>query len=121
MVAFVVRFPCKNKLLVLFKAIFPKNLCKNVRFRGHIFVFLQIILQLSLSFIAHLKYKQNVNHKKLTIFSLCNYVILRGRILNISKTVFPKLIFHRSLENQLPDVPFLQFYIHSTYVINHCF
>ena len=34
----------------------------------------------------------------------CNYIILGWHILNISKTVFWKLIFHLQLSDQLPDV-----------------
>ena len=43
----------------------------------------------------------------LTIFGLlifCNYVILGGHILNISKTIFPKLILHMRIRDQLHDV-----------------
>ena len=46
----------------------------------------------------------------LTIFlllSFCYYGILGGHILNMSKTIFTKLIFPLQLTNQLPDVPFL--------------
>ena len=32
-----------------------KKLCKNVTLRGHIFFFVQIILQLAVTFIPHLK------------------------------------------------------------------
>ena len=46
----------------------------------------------------------------LTIFNLlsfCYYGILGGHILNISKTIFTKLIFHLRLRDQLPDDLFL--------------
>ena len=49
-----------------------------------------------------------------------NYVILGVQILNISTAVFPKLIFHQWLKNQLLYVLFWEFYIHSMYLINHC-
>ena len=39
----LLRFFCKNKLFILFMAILYKNICKNVMWRGHIFVFLQVI------------------------------------------------------------------------------
>ena len=45
----------------------------------------------------------------LTIFlllSFCYYGILGGHILNISKTIFTKLIFHLRLSDKLPDVLF---------------
>ena len=45
----------------------------------------------------------------------CNYVILGEHILNISKTIFTKLILHLRLRNRLPDVPLQEFYIHSTH------
>ena len=35
-------------------------------------------------------------------------------------TVFPKLIFQQWLKNQLPDLVFCKFYIHSACVICHC-
>ena len=46
----------------------------------------------------------------------CNYVILGGHILNIFKTLFPKLIFHQWLKNQLPDV----FFLGILYIFNVC-
>ena len=49
-----------------------------------------------------------------------NIESLGGHIQNISKTVFPKLIFYKRFINELPDVLFQEFYIHSTYVIYHC-
>ena len=77
-----------------------KNLCKNIILKGHIFVSLQVILQLEALF-------------------FCNIVILGGDILNISKTVFPKVIFDQRLKNQLGEVLFWEFYIRSRYIINH--
>ena len=48
-------FPSKRKLFKLIEVTLYKNLYKNVILRGHVFVFLHIILQFSLRFIAHLK------------------------------------------------------------------
>ena len=48
-------FSSKRNLLILTEVTLYKNLYKNVILRGHVFVFLQIILQLSLRFIAHIK------------------------------------------------------------------
>ena len=45
----------QNKVLVLLKVILYKKLCKNVLLRGHIFFFVQIILQLAVTFIPYLK------------------------------------------------------------------
>ena len=47
---------------------------------------------------------------KLTIspcLLFCNYVILGGHILNISKMIFTKLIFHLRFSDKLPHVVFL--------------
>ena len=52
--------------------------------------------------------------------AFCNYVIFGIHIPNISKTVFPKLIFHLPFRYQPPDVLLNEFDMHSTYVINHC-
>ena len=53
-------------------------------------------------------------------FSFSNYVISGGHILNISKTIFPKLILHMRIRDQLHDVRLQEFYIHSPDVKNHC-
>ena len=45
----------KDKLFILIVVPLYKNFPKTVILRGHVFVFLHIILQLSLRFIAHLK------------------------------------------------------------------
>ena len=45
----------KRKLFMLIEVTLYKNLYKNVILRGHVFVLLQIILQLSFRFIAHIK------------------------------------------------------------------
>ena len=50
----------------------------------------------------------------------CYYIILGGHILNISKTIFPKLIFHLPLSYQISDVLLQEFHINFTYVIYHC-
>ena len=44
----------------------------------------------------------------------CNYVILGGHILHISKTMFMKLIFYLQLSDRLPYVP-LQEFVTKTY------
>ena len=116
-----VRFLSKNKLLVLPVVILYKKVCKDVIFRGQIVVFLQNILQLSLRFIAHLKYKKMYIIKVLSSLAFLYYVMFRGHILSIPKKVLLKLIVHQWLKNQLPDILFWEFYIHSTYVIKHCF
>ena len=54
------------------------------------------------------------------VLVFCNYLILGGHILNISKTIFPKLILHVRISYQLHDVRLQEFYIHSPYVKNHC-
>ena len=48
-------FSSKIKLFMLIEVTLYKNLNKNFILRGHVFVFLHIILQLSLRFIAHSK------------------------------------------------------------------
>ena len=45
----------KRKLFILTEVTLYKNLYKNVILRGHVFVFLQIILQLSFRFIVPIK------------------------------------------------------------------
>ena len=47
----------KRKLFMLIEVTLYKNFYKNVILRGHVFVLLQIILQLSLRFIARIKQK----------------------------------------------------------------
>ena len=44
-----------------------------------------------------LKNKEIVNLTISVLFTSCHYVVLGGYILNISKTIFPKLIFHLQL------------------------
>ena len=51
------------------------------------------------------------------LFSFCHYVVLWVHILNISKTIFPKLRFHFRLGDKLSDVRLQEFYIHPPYVI----
>ena len=48
------------------------------------------------------------------LFVFCNYVILGGNILNISETIFTKLVFDVRLNDQLPYVLLQEFPIHST-------
>ena len=45
----------KRKLFMRIEITLYKNLYKNVILRGHVLVLLQIVLQLSLRFIAHIK------------------------------------------------------------------
>ena len=53
-----------------------KYLCKSVTLRGHVFFFVQIILQLGLTFIAHtLKIEEILN---LTIFVRFSFLQLRN-------------------------------------------
>ena len=54
----------------------------------------------------------------LEIYVFCNYVVLRKHILNISKTIFMKLIFHLRGSDQLSDVVLQEFYTHSTCVVD---
>ena len=64
---FLLDFPFKSKIFLLLVVILYKNLCKNLILRGQIFVSLQVILQLSLRFTAHLK------QKKLQIKIICHF------------------------------------------------
>ena len=82
-----------NKVFILLMVSLYKTLCKNVTLREHVLFFVQIILQLALTFIAHLK-EEILN---LTIFVRFSFLQLRniwGHVLNISKTIFPKLTLH---------------------------
>ena len=97
-----------------------KKLRKNLILSRHILLFLEIIIQLSLRFISHIKQKHLYIIKILLSLVFCNYVILGGHILNIYKTVFLKLIFHQQLRNQLTDALFQEFHKHSAYVIKLC-
>ena len=85
----ICHFFSQNKVFILLMVVLYKNLCKNLTLRGHIFVFVQIILQLSLTFTAILTEKNILN---LTIF-----------VRNIRGT-FPKLILHLGISYQLHDV-----------------
>ena len=54
-----------------------------------------------------LKKEELLNPTILALFwRFCNYVMLGGHILSISKTIFTKLIFHLSLSDKLSDVFF---------------
>ena len=48
-------FSSKWKLFIITELTLYKNLYENVILRGHVFAFLQIVLQLSFRFIAHIK------------------------------------------------------------------
>ena len=72
---FLVRFLCKNKLFVFLVVILYKKVCKDVILRRHIFIFLQIILQLSLRFIMHLKYK------KMYIVNILSYLVFFNNVM----------------------------------------
>ena len=76
---------------------FLKNLYKKFILTGHLFIFLKIILPLSLRFIGHLQKKKVQIGQFLSSLVFWNDVILGGDILSISKTKFPKLMF--DLEN----------------------
>ena len=56
----------------------------------------------------------------MSVLVFCNYVILKGHILNISKTIFSKLILDLRISHQLNGVCFKELYIHSAYVISPC-
>ena len=48
----------QDKVFMLPMAVLYKNLCKNIILEGHIFVFVKVILQLALMFIANLTEKK---------------------------------------------------------------
>ena len=48
----------QDKVFMLPMVVLYKNLCKNLILQGHIFVFVKIILQLALTFIANLREKK---------------------------------------------------------------
>ena len=56
---------------------------------------------------------------RLSLF--CNSVILGEHIIYISKRIFPKVILHLRISNQLHDVRLQEFYIHAGYLINIVF
>ena len=79
-----------------------------------------MVLKLPLRFIAQLKQKKWLNLK---IFVLCcsfKLHTLEEQILNISKTIFPKLIFHLYLSYKLPDSLLQERFMHVKYVKNLC-
>ena len=84
--------------------------------RGQIFVFLQVILKLSLRFIAHLKQKKLSIIKILSSLAFSDHVILGSHILNIFRTIFGKVLFHQCLKNPLADFFSLKF----LYIFNLC-
>ena len=75
LIFFLVKFLCKNKLFVFLVVILYKKVCKDVILRRHIFIFLQIILQLSLRFIMHLKYK------KMYIVNILSYLVFFNNVM----------------------------------------
>ena len=87
---------------------------------GHSSTFISIILELSLRFIACLKQKKLEIGQFLSSLVFCNYIILVGHIVNISKTTIPKLKLHLQLSDELPRVLFKEFYIHSMKIIYQC-
>ena len=98
-----------------------KNWCQNVVLRGNGFVSLGILSTVVTKIYCALKIEEIINVTIFVVFSFFfNYVILGRRILNISKTIFLKQIFHLQLSYQLTNVLLQEFYIHSTYVITYC-
>ena len=83
--------------------------------RAHFFFVLKIIVLLSVRSIGHLKTRQFSSS-----LGYCNSIILGGHILNISKTLFTKLIFHLRLSHQVNEAISQEFYINPTSVINFC-
>ena len=67
-----------------------------------------------------LKKEEIVNMEIFVLFRFWLYAILRRNILNISKTIFEKLIFHLRLREQLPVVFLYEFQVHSAYVTKFC-
>ena len=86
---------------------------------AHFSVFLKIIAQLSSKIYWGLKKREIVNLAIFVVFFF-NDILLGGNIVNISKTIFLKLIFHLQPSYQLPADLLQEFYIHSTCVISHC-
>ena len=99
---------------------YVKMLYYVILLSGLLFVFLKIIIHLSLRSIGHLKKKKFQIGQFSSCLDFCNYVILGGHFLSISKTIFTKLMFHLRLSDQLPDVLLEKFDIHSTSVIYLC-
>ena len=71
--------------------------------------------RISINVYCTLKIEEILNVIILPILAFCNYLILKGDILNISKTIFLQLILHRRIRYQLYDVDLKEFYIHSAY------
>ena len=115
-----ITFFLRNKLLILLMVTLHKNLCKNVILRGDFFVFLQVILQFSLRFIVHSKWKKFQIWQVLPSLVFCNYVVIGGYILKLSKTISLKLIFHLQLSYQLPYAVLQDLFKYSTDVKNRC-
>ena len=105
----------KKWLFILLKVTLYKKLCKNVIIKGHIFVFLEKNLQLSLSAL-----KVDGILESFSSLGFCNEVVLWEHIRSICKTRFMKLIFHMLLSYEVADVVLEEFYIHSKHAINDC-
>ena len=101
--------------------ILHKNLSKSVILREGIFVLTTSFSKVPFGFIGHLKESKSKAIKMLSSLVVCNHVIFGEYILNIFRTVFPKLLFLWWNKNQLAEVFFWEFYIDSAYVISHCF
>ena len=63
-------------------------------------------------FYSTLKIEAILNLTIFVLFSFLSLHNIREHMLNISKTIFPKMIFHLRLSYQLPDVFLQEFYIH---------
>ena len=64
-------------------------------------------------------YKKSHKFSRLLVFG--NKAISQGHTLNVSKTRFLEVIFHRQPSWDLRDVLLQELYLHSKYVLNHCF
>ena len=116
---FLVRFFSKNKVFARPKVVLYQNICKNLIWRGQIFVFLIVILKFSFRFIAHLKKKKLSFVNILSSLVFCNLVRLGAHVQNVFRKVFSKLLFDQWLKNQLLAFFLWEFYIHSTDVRSH--
>ena len=90
-------FFAKHKLFIRVTVILYKKFCKKVILRGHLVIFLSIILQPSRYCIGHSENEKNLVLGFLRFLVLCKEVILRGCILNIYKARSSKLVFHMVL------------------------
>ena len=90
-------FFSKHKLFILVTMTLYKKFCKQVILRGHLVMFLSIILQPSRYCIGHSENEKNLVLRVLRFLVLCKEVMLGGYILNIYKVRFSKLVFHMVL------------------------